>query len=170
MREIIEKFNVYKFHELPESIQDKVIENLSDINTDYDWWDSIYEDAKNIGLQINEFDCNRLMITGDLLWSPEQIISEIIAQHGESCETYKDAIEYKTKFDELEKKYQSDNDYANGDWSNDHDDLTGEFKHAILENYLSMLRNEYDYRTSREAIIEAINANEFEFKENGKIY
>ena len=41
--------NVYQFNELPESVQSKVIDNLRDINTDYDWWEFVYSDATEIG-------------------------------------------------------------------------------------------------------------------------
>lgn len=52
-------YNVYKFNELSEESQQKAIENLYDINVDYDWWESTHEDAKTIGLEITEFDIDR---------------------------------------------------------------------------------------------------------------
>jgi hypothetical protein len=43
-----------------------------------------------------------------------------------------------------------------------------EFKYALLEEYLSMLRREVDYMQSTEYIEEGIRANEYEFTEDGK--
>jgi hypothetical protein len=37
----------------------------------------------------------------------------------------------------------------------------------ILYEYLEMLRQEYEYQTSEEAIIETIEANEYTFLEDG---
>ena len=51
--------NTYSFNELSEEAQQKAIENLSDINVNFDWWNFTYEDAKNIGLKITSFDLDR---------------------------------------------------------------------------------------------------------------
>ena len=40
---------------------------------------------------------------------------------------------------------------------------------ALLNDYLSLLSNEYEYLISDEAIKETITANEYEFYENGKL-
>jgi len=48
------------------------------------------------------------------------------------------------------------------------DELGEEFTKAILEEYLSMLKKEYEYLTSDEAVKEMIEANEYEFTEKGK--
>lgn len=42
-----------------------------------------------------------------------------------------------------------------------------EFLNDILEDYRVMLQKEYEWRGSREQIIESIEANEYEFDENG---
>ena len=43
---------VYLFSELSDQAKQKVIEDNYDINVDYEWWESAYEDAANIGLKI----------------------------------------------------------------------------------------------------------------------
>ena len=45
---------------------------------------------------------------------------------------------------------------------------SADFQHDLANEYLKMLKNEYEYFTGREAIIESVVANELEFKENGK--
>lgn len=48
---------VYKFNELSKTAKEKAIESFYDINMDYDWWDSVYEDfsmfCETIGLTID---------------------------------------------------------------------------------------------------------------------
>ncbi len=57
------------------------------------------------------------------------------------------------------------------------DSFYEEFENFVIELYRSLckelyssLKEEYDYQTSREAIIETIQANDYEFTEDGKIY
>ena len=50
---------VYLFSELSDQAKQKVIEDNYDINVDYEWWESAYEDAANIGLKITGFDIDR---------------------------------------------------------------------------------------------------------------
>ena len=38
-----ETIEIYKFEELDEAVQEKVIEKFHDINTNYDWWEHVYE-------------------------------------------------------------------------------------------------------------------------------
>ena len=51
--------NLYSFDELREESKKKAIQNLWDINVDYDWWQFIYDDAKQIGLKLTGFDLDR---------------------------------------------------------------------------------------------------------------
>ena len=53
------KTEVFKFDELTEEGRQAAIEGLYNINVDHEWWDGIYEDAKNVGLQIDGFDTDR---------------------------------------------------------------------------------------------------------------
>ena len=48
-------------------------------------------------------------------------------------------------------------------------DMENEFLKSLLEDYSIMLQNEYEYLTSEEAIIETIEANEYEFTQAGKL-
>lgn len=50
------------------------------------------------------------------------------------------------------------------------DDLDAAFARALSEEYLSILRQEYDYQTSEEAIKGTIEANDYDFTEDGKIF
>ena len=48
---------VYSFSELSNTAQDKAISQFSDINVDYEWWESVYDDlfelCKTIGIEVD---------------------------------------------------------------------------------------------------------------------
>src|SRR3990172_9884255 len=83
---------VYKFDELTTEVQNKVIQSFSNLNVDYDWWRSVYEDAEQIGLKITEFELGAgSYCRGKFTKSAYQVANEIKENHGELCETYKTA-------------------------------------------------------------------------------
>ena len=62
---------------------------------DYDWWEGTYEDAAGIGLEITGFDTDRNKhATGKFNWTEQKVAHAILAQHGETCETYKTAVKF----------------------------------------------------------------------------
>jgi hypothetical protein len=161
--------NVYSFNELSKQAQQNAIEKLYDINVNFDWWQSTYEDAETIGLKITSFDLDRNnYCTIQLKDSAVSICHKIVENHGETCETYKMAKEYIGKYDELFTKYEdtTENQHIIND---ELYDLDEEFTKQIEQNYLSMLKSEYEYLTSEEVIKETIIANEYEFTENGTL-
>ena len=150
---------VYKFDELTQTAKDTVIQKLSDINVDYDWWESTYEDAKNAGLQINSFDIDRgSYCKGEFIQDADYCAEKILQEHGNTCETYKTAANYMEERSKLNIDEQED----------ELSDLDSEFLKSICEDYRIMLSNEYDYLTSEKAIIETIQANEYEFTADGR--
>ena len=169
--------NLYKFSELSEEAQQKVIEKFYDINVDYDWWEYDYEDAENIGLILTGFDLDRgSYCKGHFKWDALECANAIITNHGETCETYKTALEFLKNRDGLVSKYSDkvntevvaeDNEY---DFDQECDELEAEFLKDMLNAYKSILRDEYEYRVSREAIIETIEANDYDFTEAGELY
>lgn len=153
----IVEVNTYTFDELSDTAKEKAVERLADINVDYEWWDFTYEDAKNIGLKITEFDIDRgNYCKGDIITSAPEVIKDILKNHGKDCETYKTAKRYEQTFKDLNEE-----EFANAEH---------ELLHDLLEDYLVILRHEYEYQTSEEAIIETIKANEYMFTEDGKLW
>jgi hypothetical protein len=148
---------VYSFDELSEAAQQKAIEKLKDINVNHNWWDSVYEDAANVFITINGFDIYRKDITVSVD-NVQETIGKILEEHGKVCDTYKLAEKFLSDYNELAEDENFDDKNA---------DLEADFIQAIGEEYLSILSNEYDYRTSDEAIIETIEANSYEFTEGG---
>jgi len=171
------KTKVYEFKELPEDIQEKVIERYYDLNIDYEWWNCTLDQAKeDAGIDIREFDIYRNEIGGKLIEGIEKSIKLIIANHGKTCETRKLAEEYQQKIIELKTKYPKKNNNTNEGYNqadsymNELEELEKEYKHDLLEEYLVMLRKEEEYLTSKEAIIETIEANEYTFTIEGKMF
>lgn len=155
--------NLYKYEELTEAGKQKAIDNNYDINVDYEWWDSVYEDAAMIGLKITGFDLGRgNSITGEFENNAGFVVANVLKNHGDMTETYKTVMRYKdTEWDFKDE---------DGDYDGENEDAIYEFLHDILEDYLVMLRNEYEYLTTKEAIEETLIANEYEFDENGKLF
>lgn len=70
---MIEKIiKTYKFEELDENLQQKILEKNSDINVDYDWWDYIYEDINDVAeiLGINIKQKPVKLINGSTRYDP----------------------------------------------------------------------------------------------------
>jgi hypothetical protein len=166
---------VYKFDELSDEAKEKAIENLCDINMDTDWYESTYEDAENIGLKITGFDLDRMNCDGSFLSSASECAENIKADHGKTCETYKDAVLFLEHWNALVEKYSDgvnknsvteENVYEFDGYA---DELENEFLKDLCEDYRIMLQHELDYQTSKEAIIETIQCNEYEFTEDGNL-
>ena len=147
MKTITKTVTVYHYDELSEQAKENVLQMLCDINVDYNWWEFVYEDAEQIGLKLTSFDTGRGNdISGSLLWEPSEVKKAVLENHGKMCDTYK-----YVKSCDLRKEQERE-----------------DFLRGLLEEYLSMLKKEYEYLTSEEAIIETIQSNEYEFTENGE--
>lgn len=177
MRQFTTKHTVYTFDELTDNAQATAIEKLADINIDYDWWDFIYEDASQIGLDLTGFDLYRHEIDGRLTDDLMAVVDAIKAEHGPDTDTHKTALDYEQKWTDLVAKFSdgvqldrvADDPDKQDEFDELADELTDEFQHDLLEDYRVMLSTEYEYRTSEEAIIETIEANEYEFYADGRM-
>ena len=175
---------VYKFDELSEQAQQKALEKLYDINVDHDWWESIYEDAETVGIRITEFELDRNKIRGHLTENLLEAFKLVRRNHGKDCETFKTAKHYLGEYIQAFIRWhdkESRQDDAPSDWNKvtwlrefayeyeGYDELAKDYLNSILEDYLIILRKEYEYQTSKEQIIETIQANEYEFHEDGSL-
>jgi hypothetical protein len=150
---------VYDFDELSDEAKQKAIRNLSDINVNYDWWRFQYDDALEIGLKINWFDIERYSyMSGELICSAMESIKKVLENHGPDCETTKTAQCFLDLYNQIEPEMRDD------DWLSD---FECDYLDAICDCYLTLLREEYEYQTSEEAIIETILANEYTFLPDG---
>jgi len=173
----IKHVKTWKLNELPEDTKQKAIEKLYDINIEFgDWWDQIYEDAADVGIKITSFNIDRGSCCEGVIYDFVETAQKIIKNHGELCETYLTANNYLEDRAKLVEKYSDgietdivteDNEY---DFDLECDDLDEEFKKSILEDYRIILSKNYEYLTSKEAIIETIEANDYDFDVNGNIF
>jgi len=163
--------NLYKFSELSEEAKQKAIEKLYYINLDQDWWTFTYEDAENIGLKITGFDLDRNRhATGYFLLNATEVAQNILNEHGEMCETYKTAENFLSEHSPVFSKYMSEDYEDIYEIENQLQEIEDDFLKNLLEDYSIMLQNECEYLQSEEAIIETIEANDYDFTENGDLY
>lgn len=161
---------VYKFKELSEDAKEKAIDKLYDINVNYDWWESTYDDAENIGLKINSFDLGRgSYCNGESQLSAHEVAANIIRDHGETCETYKTAQNFLDSVNAVPAT--EGEEYGEGrEYEEKMMELEDEFLKSLCEDYRIILQQEYEYLMSKEAIIETIEANEYDFTKDGKLF
>lgn len=162
---------VYEYDELP---TDKAKETARDwfynACANDDWYQSTYDDAEQFGIKITSFDCGRGNdITGKILTSAPQVAETIVANHGKDCATYNTSQEYLVELITLgDRPSDTDENADDGAWETKREEMDEEFKRDILNNYLQMLRDEFDYISTTEYLEEGIRANEYTFTETGK--
>lgn len=140
-----QEINIYTFEELDEKTQKKVLDKLREWNTDCDWWHVIYDDAKNIDLDISSFDIDNRTIVGEFVTTADNTATKIISEHGSTSRTCE--LAQKMKASALN---------------------TMAFKTLLLRRYLEMLSNEYDYLTDDKTLLEQIKEGEYEYYEDGR--
>lgn len=149
---------VYQFDELDEKAKERAREWYRAGALDYAWWESVYEDAAQVGLKITGFDVGRAQsIDGELTISAMESVSSILTTHGEDCDTYKLASRYYPQLLALDIEEE---DKAQ--------QLEEEYTRELKEEYWHMLNREMEYLLSDECVDETIRANEYEFLETGK--
>jgi len=164
------EINLYKFQELSEEAKQNAIEKLSNINVSHEWWDSTYEDAKNVGIKLQYFELDRnKSATGEFIDSPQEVANKIIKEHGEQCETHKTALKFLSEIEKINSREVGNTEEEERQEA-DIEDVNEEFLKDILHDYANILQEECEYLQSEEAIIETIEANEYDFTEDGKLY
>jgi hypothetical protein len=165
------EIQLYKFDELSEAAQNVAIQENEGINVDFQWWDSTYEGANNIGLSITSFGLDRNRhAEGKLEMHASSAAFLILENHGETCGTYNTASIYLNTIEEIESKYPGGTDEDDYNIEEETEEAKEEFLNSLLEDYSIMLQNESEYLQSDEAIKETIIANDYDFTENGKMY
>lgn len=179
---------LYTFAELSDDAQQHAIEELWDVNVDYDWWDCSYETIKKAGeclgiaCTVSGFDLDR----GDYVglcggysyrkgWRAalaHEFGGDTLAalvKIGEELQAAQKTL-FWSGYASMESSRYGTRYSADADHGGQHDvdglvDGLREFEHWAL----TLLRREYDYLTSDDAIKETIEANEFEFDEAGNL-
>lgn len=161
---VTKTYELYTYDELDDSAKEKAIEWFANSYPEYEWWESTYEDAKTIGLEITSFDLDRNRhAKGNFTEYADTVAELIFKNHGAMCETYKTAKTFIK-----DKQANIDNVASETEISDFLENLKEEFLKSLLEHYSIMLQKEYEYLTSREHIEEMIRINEYTFTEDGK--
>lgn len=146
--------------ELTDAAKEKAISHFREINIDYEWWESTYEDAKEIGLQIESFDLDRNRhATGKFLFPAKDVAHAILENHGEYCKTYNTAESFIKNY---LPKWEENNEleYRNYDLEYEMEEMEEKFLESLLEDYSIMLQNDFNRLQEDEQEIATIEANE----------
>lgn len=140
------EIQAYKFNELDEQTKLQVVKDNIHINVEFDWWDCTYETLRECGIKVNSFDTGRNNSCEiSFLITTYEVATNIVDTFGEAM----DIVLYAKKF--IKGKYSFEY-----------------FKRRLESEILNWLRDEYEYLTSEEAIIETIEANDIEFTKEGE--
>jgi len=191
MKKVIQT-EVVTFDELTPEQQNKVLDNLRDINTNYEWWDDSVDFYKTllgyIGFEGVEISFSGFSSQGDgasftatrysyAKEAADKIKAEAPTdEYFTQCATELQAIQRRNFYGitgSVKRKsyhYSHENTVeaelfkANGDWATekDHTFFNSAIK-SVMRYIYRQLEDEYDYLTSDEAIKETIEANEYFF-------
>lgn len=160
------EIKVYEFDELDKPTKEKVIENYRYINVeDTFWYDWIKDDFKRLGLEIQEFDLGKRNYIKIYIDNFEDTSNNIIKEFGDSVTIQKTAKNYIDEYNKIQANFKNDEDIER-----ELEILDEEYEKEYSEDILSYLRAEHEYQISDEAIIETIEANDYDFTTDGKIY
>jgi hypothetical protein len=143
------EIKAYEFSELNKKAKDKVLCDFIDINTDYDWWDIVYDEFDYLGLKVNTFDIYRQTIDIDFKNDIKEFCNNVVNDWNDT-----DMINICDDYLVNENNPNKENESY--------------YKRLIADEVLTTLANEYYYQTTNEAIIDTLEANEYLFTENGK--
>ena len=160
------EIKVYKFEELDKQTREKVIDNYRFINVeDRFWYDFIKDDFNRLGLEIQEFDIGRRNYAKIYIDNFEDTSKNIIEEFGDSVLIKQTAKNYINEYEKIQANFKEDEDIER-----EVELLDEQYEKEYSEDILSYLRSNYDWETSDEAIYQTIEANDYDFTTEGKIY
>lgn len=171
------EIQAYKFNELDEQTKLQVIKDNIYINVEFDWWDCTYETLRECEIKVNSFDTGRNNSCEiSFLVTAYEVATNIVDTFGEAMDIVKGSKNFIKDRDALVKKHGEGNkidgysvkDEFYDEFDEEEADLAHEFQRELSLEILNWLRQEYEYLTSEEAIIETIEANDIEFTKEGK--
>lgn len=137
----------FKFTELSQEVQHKVLENFYMINVEDEWWRDIFDSAEEIGLSVgDEFNLDHNYVEVEFNLLPAEVSNLIVTDHPAESFLYKAAKEYLL--------------------SPDHSVLLESCKKWLL----NCLSQHYEELTSHEWVKDTLIATKAEFTEDGKKY
>jgi len=200
MRIDVKRTKVYLFRELSENAQQKALEKLWEINVDSEfWYECIIEDAKEVG-KLMGIDINNIYFSGFWNQGDGACFEGNYEYRKNSAKLVQNYAPKDTELHRIAKELQRiqkrcfyqlyaivkhrghyshkycteftvqwNYDYYKKLPENVEDDLV-ETLRDFMDWIYDQLRKNYEYFTSKKSIIETIEANEYEFTEDGKLY
>lgn len=163
---------VYQFSELSEQAKENAINWYRSCNNDNYAWDDTKEDAKEIGLKLIQLSDHKKN-EGEFIEDAHYCANRTIEAHGDICDTHKTAKTFWDNWNALVAKHSDgiELNKVTADNSNEFDEdaneLEEQFLQDILEDYRIIYNKDNQYRDSDEYIAETIEANEYEFTQDG---
>ena len=159
-----ESISIYSVSELPEAAKAKVLDKYRYEFSDWYYQDTKYDANECSHMSIEEFNLDYSYIVCEFNTGAKDTAHTVIKNHGESCASYTIASNFLSALSSLES--QPDDERT--------DALVAELEEDFMEDmgnyYLNMLKSEYENCTSDEYVTEMLEANEYEFLENGDRY
>ena len=174
---------VYSFNELSEAAQERALNELRYINVEYDWWEDSYDTiraaGKLIGLEIDGiyFDTDSYCIFDAYYRYARGAVKAVKAEFSRATDLHEVARDLQAlqrrHFYSLSCNVASQRDTNSYQCFRFGEDYECEDLGDIIDDFAHwarvLLRDEYEYLTSDEAVKETIEANEYEFTEAGKL-
>ena len=174
---------VYSFNELSEAAKERALNAFRDINVEFNWWEDSYNAIRTVGKLLG-LDIDRINFDADLycIFNADYeyvrgAAKAVKAEFPQNTDLHKIARELqalqKRHFYSLSctvTKGRSMNRYECFRFGEDYEceelgDIIDDFAHWAR----ILLRDEYEWLTSDEAVKETIIINEYEFTEGGKL-
>ena len=190
MRTETKTIEIYKFNELSKESQQHAIERLWNINVEHEWYDydglldlteKEIKDAKITNYPMNSGLISYVLLAFDFERGNHIEFDELKV----NCEeTFRKFLRIdKTTWNKIDYEFIVENESTSIEFSSENtldEDLTQKQLNKLdkakdifdvkVWEALNSLRNTYEYLTSKEAIIETIEINEYEFTKDGELY
>lgn len=151
---------VYIFNELNEKAKEKARSWWRENDVFDDWYEFVMEDAKTIGLSIDNWETDSASFVRNVdcsfIVSAVETSEKIFDNHGKDCATYKAAQAFDDAIDKLPDGDSPDSSV------DDMDVLEGDFMTALCECYRVMLQDSDEY------IDDMLVANDYTFTATGE--
>lgn len=191
---------VYSFEELSDAAKEKAIDRYREHGLDYDWWDAVYENAKNIGALMGiridniyfsgfsyqgdgacfegEYEYQKGSVKAVMDYAPQDkklhtIVKRLQREQRKNFYGLSAHVEHKGHYShEFCTVIDVSDNRDNAPWRVA-DDVAEEIK-DLLRDFMNWiyrsLEKEYDYLNSEEVISKLLIANEYDFLDNGELY
>lgn len=183
---------VYSVKELAEEVRQRVLDKHRDINTEHEWWAWLHEgfkdELKELGVEVDTFYWSidgdrhffmskphifdlRLFLTKLGLDKHELLMKfdncsiyhiSLTGERGRESNCAELDMEYSEEVECSEEKMEEMNELQN-----EVEEQVNNWIEDISNNFLREIEKQYEYACSNEAIIDTLEANEYQFDKYG---